>query len=86
MLIVVQHAISNPDEFWATARKAMPVLPSDLRLRQVLPAVGGDQAACVWEAPSVARLRDFLEASVGAVSRNTYWEVNAKDAVGLLES
>jgi hypothetical protein len=43
----------------------------------------GQSAVCVWEATKVDDVKAFVEKSVGHVSRNTYFSVEAGNAVGL---
>lgn len=59
MFVSVIHRISDPDRFFEMAGSA--TIPEDLRLPQVLSS--GDRATtvCLWEAPSIERVRDFLE-------------------------
>ena len=83
MLIVVQHSISDPAKFWEAAKASMPNLPKGLKLRFVLPNADGSKAVCLWEAPTLEALKSFMEAGVGRVSTNQYFEVDAKKAIGL---
>ena len=81
MYIVVEHEISNPKTFWDTAKSA--VLPSNLKLHQTLPNGDGTKAVCLWEAAEVDEVKVFLENALGKVSRNTYFGVEASNALGL---
>ena len=83
MYIVVQHAISNPGEFWAAARQATPNLPSHVTLHHSFPSQDGRNAICVWEAGSIKELSDLLEPVVGHVSSNSYYQVPNKEGVVL---
>jgi hypothetical protein len=83
MFIVAQHQISDPATFWSTVQEAAPTLPSDVKLRQVLPNAQGTEAICLWEADSVDAVREVVEGSVGAVSTNTFFTVDSARAVGL---
>lgn len=83
MYVVVEHEIENPKPFWETAEAGMNDFPTGLRLHQVLPNEEGTRAACLWEADSVNRVRDFLEQEVGSYSENEYFAVEAENAVGL---
>jgi hypothetical protein len=83
MYIVVQHDISNPKTFWETAKSGMGNLPSGLKLHQVLPNGGGSKAVCLWEAGRVDEVKQYVEGAVGRVSHNTYFAVEANNAVGL---
>jgi len=83
MYIIAEHEISNPKTFWETAQAATAALPSTLKLHQVLPNGEGTKAVCLWEAGTVDQVREFVEGAVGKVSRNTYFAVEAQNAVGL---
>ena len=81
MYIVVEHEISDPKTFWEKAKSA--VLPSNMKLHQTLPNQEGTKAVCLWEGAGVEEVKVFLEKAVGKVSRNTYFGVEAKNAMGL---
>ena len=83
MFVLVQHYISDPRTFWSDVRHALPALPADLVLRHCFPTPDGSHAVCVWEAESVRDVRAFIEAYVGHVSRNLYFEVENREGVGL---
>jgi hypothetical protein len=85
MYIVVIHNISDPEKFWSTAQTAADTgdIPEGLTVHSTLPDPTGTKAVCLWEASSVEPLRDYLEAAVGAVSKNQYFEVAAEKALGL---
>ena len=86
MYVVVEHEITDPATFWKTAQEGMADTPAHLTLHQVLPATSSDRAACLWEAEDVNAVRDFIEGAVGSVSQNTYYAVEAEQAVGLPQS
>ncbi len=81
MYIIAEHEISNPKTFWDTAKSAK--LPSHLKLHQTLPNREGTKAVCLWEASRVDEVKDFVEKALGNVSRNTYFAVEAENAMGL---
>jgi len=81
MYIVIEHEISNPKTFWETAQSA--TLPSNLKLLQTLPNREGTKAVCLWEATGVDEVKAFVENALSKVSRNTYFAVEAKNAMGL---
>lgn len=85
MYIVVEHEISDPKSFFETAQAEMPNLPSHLKLHQVFPSADGSKAVCLWQAAGVDEVRDYVERSVGHVSNNSYFPVEAEQAVGLPE-
>gem|GEM_PF-566117 len=83
MFVTVIHRISNPDQFESAAKSATEVIPSHLKLHQYLTATDRKTATCLWEARSVADVKEFLEPVVGHVSQNEYLPLNAEAAFGL---
>jgi hypothetical protein len=83
MYVVAKHQISDPARFWAAAQEATPRIPEGVTLHSVLPNTDGSAAVCLWEAGSLDAVRDLVESAVGAVSRNEYYEVDSKNAMGL---
>ena len=78
MYVAVIHEISDPEKFWN-----MSGFPEGIAFRATFPNPSGTRAVCLFEAGSVATVRDFLEEAAGAVSDNEYYEVAADKAVGL---
>ena len=85
MILVVNHKINNPAEFWASAQKSLPSLPEAgvIRVIQVMPSPDNSEATCVWEADSKEMLDKYLRSKVGDWSKETYHEVNVAGAMGL---
>jgi len=81
MYIIVEHEISNPKTFWETAKSV--ALPSNLKLHQTFPNREGTKAVCLWEASRVDEVKDLVESALGNVSKNTYFAVEAENAMGL---
>jgi hypothetical protein len=81
MYVLVEHFISDPRAFWSSVEHALPALPTFLKLHQCLPTPDGTHAVCVWEAGQMEEVSGFLEAYVGHVSRNVYWEVESAAGV-----
>ena len=86
MIIVVNHKISNPQEFWAAAQRNLPLLPASgvKRVIQVLPNKDKTEATCVWEAETIAALDVYLRRKVFDWSTDTYFELNLADTIGLI--
>ena len=80
MYIIIEHEITNPT-FWEAVQKTE--IPSNLKLRQLLPNGEGTKAVCLWEAATLDEVREFVEKAVGEVSNNTYFAVDAENALGL---
>jgi hypothetical protein len=85
MIIVVNHKINNPQDFWTSAQNSLPNLPEAgvKRVLQVMPSPDNSQATCVWEADSTEALDKYLRSKVGDWSKETYQEVNVAGAMGL---
>ena len=85
MIIVVNHKINNPTDFWASAQKSLPELPASgvQKIMQVMPNSDMTQATCVWEADSIAALDTYLRSKVYAWSEETYYELNTAAAMGM---
>ena len=85
MIIVVNHSINNPTDFWASAQKSLPALPENgvQRAIQVMPNNDMTTATCVWEADSIEALDTYLRSKVQNWSTETYYELNAAAAMGM---
>jgi hypothetical protein len=81
MFVSVIHRITDPDRFFEMARNA--AIPQDLRLPQVVSNADRSTTVCLWEAPSVERVRDFLEPLSAGICTNEYGEVDASLSSGL---
>ncbi|WP_152627234.1 hypothetical protein [Streptacidiphilus melanogenes] len=83
MLIGVTHTISDPEKFFAGARDVLGNLPKGLACHQVLPAVDGSHAHCLWEAASVDEVRDLIDPATVGIADNEYFEIDTGSAIGL---
>ncbi len=83
MFIIAHHFIQEPDAFWTAAPQLIGSLPSHLKLHSVFPSKDLKTGTCVWEAPNVGDVQDFLDNSVGQMSRNVCYEVSEEMAMGL---
>jgi hypothetical protein len=81
MHVVAIHSISDPDKFWETADESKP--PEGVALHSAFPNEDGSRAVCLWEADSLDTVRQLVEDTVGDVSSNEFFEVNAGNAQGL---
>lgn len=85
MFIAIEHEIHDPKQFQHCAEKVFP-LPDDLHVHQFFPATDLSRAVCLYEAPSIERLRDYLDGSLGEASSQRYFPVAVEPAIGLPES
>jgi hypothetical protein len=81
MYVSVVHTISDPERFWSAAESGE--LPRGVTLHSSYPNSDGSRAACLWEADSVEAVKEVIEGTVGEVSSNEYFEVQAERAQGL---
>ena len=82
MYIVVEHIIAKPDVFFGLADQVTKS-PSGITPLQFLPSTGKDRAVCLWDAKSVDALKGYLDSLTGQSSRNIYYAVDSKMAIGL---
>ena len=85
MIIVVNHTISNPTDFWASAQKSLPELPVSgvTKIIQVMPNTDMTNATCVWEADSIEALDSYLRSKIHNWGSETYYELNTAAAMGV---
>ncbi len=83
MFVSVIHRISDPDAFWTIAAGATEKLPPDLKLPQYVTSDDRSTTICLWEAPSVEKVKDFLEPLLGRVSKNEYIAIDPTNSTGL---
>jgi len=83
MLIIAHHDISDPEGFWSAAKEVTTNLPDNLKLHGVYPATDGKTGTCLWEAGSVEEVQQFLDGNAGKFAKNSCYEVNVKDSMGL---
>jgi hypothetical protein len=81
MYIVVEHQISNPQKFWEIAQAIK--LPTGLKIHSTLPNSDGTKAVCLWEGNELNDVKNAVEGAVGQFSKNEYFSVEAKNAMGL---
>ena len=83
MYIAVHHHINDPATYWNIVREGAANLPVGVSLHHCLPSPDGTQAMCIWEGESLAAVQEFVESAVGSVSRNEYFEAEARDGINL---
>ena len=81
MFIVVQHQVSNPQKFWEIVKAAK--MPEGVKIHSTLPNSDGTKAVCIWEAEELNAVKTVVEGAVGQFSRNEYFSVEEKNAMGL---
>ena len=93
MYIVVQHRIRDPQTAFARGERLIKGegAPAGTRALQFYPSRDASAVTCLWEAPSVAAVQGYVDATLGSSSENSSYEVNAekafaKPALGLPEA
>jgi hypothetical protein len=81
MHVIAIHDISDPERFFDAA--ATTPIPDGMTLHSVLPSDDGSRAVCVWEADSLDAVQGLVDGTVGDVSKNQFFEVDAGNARGL---
>lgn len=82
MFVAIEHDIHDPAKFQECAGQVFP-LPADLHVHLFLPASDLSRATCLYETPSLERVRDFLDAGLGEASTQYYFPVAEEHAIGL---
>lgn len=85
MFIAIQHEIHNPEKFQKCAEEVFP-LPEHLHVHQFYPAIDMKKAVCLYEAPSIDQLSEYLDSKLGDASTQHYFPVMSEPAMGLPES
>lgn len=86
MYITAIHQITDPEQFWQTARAVTPPVgefPAGIALHSTFANADGTKAVCLWQAETVDAVRDLVDSAVGQFSRNEYFEVSKETALGL---
>lgn len=83
MFVSVIHRISDPDKFFAAAVSVADKLPSDLRVAQTVGGADRRTAICLWESPSVERVKAFLDPLTQGMSENEYIQIDSSLSNGL---
>jgi hypothetical protein len=83
MYVLVQHSITDAQKFFAAGEPLLGKKPAGLRIFGFYPAADAKRAACVWEGPSLAAVREHIDGVVGSAAKNDYTEIDAAHAIGL---
>jgi hypothetical protein len=84
MYLVVHHRVTDRERSLRTDPKAIgDGAPAGVRVHHFLPATDASAADCLWEADSLAALRDYLDPATRGFCENTYFEVDSTSAMGL---
>jgi hypothetical protein len=82
MYVVVIHKFLNPEVAFARGEKLVKNegAPAGARGLEFYPATDGSGATCLWEAPSVEVIKQYVDSTLGDAAQNTCFEVNTEQA------
>lgn len=82
MFVVVQHQIKDPQVAFARGERLIKNegAPAGARGLQFYPSQDGSAVTCLWEAPSVEAMQEYVDVTLGDSSANVCYEVNAQQA------
>lgn len=87
MYVIVQHRITDPGKFFSVdARDVLGNAPADVQGRGFYPSHDKTAAICLFEATSVAAVRDYIDPVTDGACENTYFQVLEDYALGLPQS
>jgi len=86
MYVVVQHRFIDPPVAFARGERLInnDGAPAGVRGLQFYPSRDGAAATCLWEAPSVQAVQDYVDSTLGDSSENTCYEVAAEQAFAVV--
>jgi hypothetical protein len=82
MLIAIKHDIHDAAKFQQNAEGVFP-LPEDFHVHHFFPAKDLSEAVCLYEAPSIDRLSDYLDGKLGDSSTQRYFPISEESAIGV---
>jgi hypothetical protein len=93
MYVVAQHRIRSPETAFSRGVKLMKSegAPAGVRNLQFYPSKDRTAVTCLWEAPSVDAVQEYVDSTLGSSSENICYEVDSEQAfarlpLGLRES
>jgi hypothetical protein len=80
--VVLEHHIKNPQTAFARGDRLIrnEGAPTGVRGLQFYPSRDSSNVVCIWEAPSVAVVQQYVDDTLGDSSDNTCWEVDSEHA------
>jgi hypothetical protein len=93
MYVVVLHRITNAQAAFSRGERLMKNegAPAGVRVLQFYPSRDRSTVTCLWEAPSVGPVQEYVDATLGDSSENTCYDVDsdfafARQPLGVRES
>jgi hypothetical protein len=93
MYVITHHRFIDPPTAFARGEKLIKNegAPTGVNGLQFYPSADGSEAVCLWEAPSVESVQEYVDSTLGDSSNNPCFEVDSQQAfadrpLGLQES
>ena len=82
MFVVAQHRITDPQSAFSRGGKLIKNegAPAGVHGLQFYPSRDGAAVTCLWEAPSVEAVQEYVDSVLGDSSTNACYEVDAEQA------
>ena len=82
MYAVAKHAIKDPTTAFPRGERLQigDGAPEGTRALQFYPSTDASEVVCLWECPSLASLREYVDTTMGDSSDNTFFEVATEPA------
>ena len=82
MYVVVQHEIKDQRVAFTRGERLIKNVdaPAGVVGLEFYPSRDGTAVTCLWEAPSVAAVQEYVDRVLGDSSANTCYEVNAEES------
>lgn len=83
MYVVAQHRIKDPQTAFTRGERLIKNEGAPARVRglQFYPSQHGSAVTCLWDAPSVAAVQEYVDSTLGDSSENLCYEVDSKQAL-----
>jgi hypothetical protein len=82
VLVVAQHRITDPHAAFSRGEKLIKNegAPKGVQGLQFYPSRDGTAVTCLWEAPSVEAVQEYVDSVLGGSSTNACYEVDPEQA------
>jgi hypothetical protein len=84
--VVAQHHFTDPAVAFARGERLIKNegAPDGVRGLQFYPSRDGSVATCLWEAPSVQAVQEYVDSTLGDASDNDCYEVDAEQSFAVV--
>jgi hypothetical protein len=84
--VVAQHRFTDPAVAFARGERLIKNegAPAGVRGLQFYPSRDGSAATCLWEAPSVQAVQEYIDSTLGDASQNACYEVDAEQSFAVV--